>query len=77
MRIGPLLDALAALHAGTESQENESCGDTGRVCSIGRQKGQEVTVQLPTPERRGKVVDIFAALKHSLEQAATPRQRAL
>src|SRR6185295_10349863 len=35
------------------------------------------TVQPPTPERRGKVVDIFAALKHSREQAAPPRQRAL
>jgi len=76
MRIGPLLDALAALHAGTESQENESGWYWVRLLDR-KAKGQEVTVQPPTPERRGKVVDIFAALKHSREQAAIPRQRAL
>jgi DNA end-binding protein Ku len=37
-------------------------------------KGQEITVAPPAPERRGKVVDIFAALKQSLEQAAPQRQ---
>ena len=38
-------------------------------------KGKEITIQPPAPERRGKVVDIFAALKKSLEQAAPQRQR--
>jgi len=37
-------------------------------------KGQQVTVQPAAAERRGKVVDIFAALKKSLEQAAPQRQ---
>jgi DNA end-binding protein Ku len=37
-------------------------------------KGQEITVAPPAPERRGKVVDIFAALKQSLDQAASRRQ---
>jgi DNA end-binding protein Ku len=37
-------------------------------------KGKEITIQ-PPAERRGKVVDIFAALKQSLEQAAPQRQR--
>ena len=39
-------------------------------------KGQQVTVQPPAPERQGKVVDIFAALKQSLDQAAPRGQRA-
>jgi DNA end-binding protein Ku len=40
-------------------------------------KGQEITVASPAPERgRGKVVDIFAALKQSLEQAASEKQPA-
>ena len=38
-------------------------------------KGKEITIQPPAPERRGKVVDIFAALKQSLEQAAPRGQR--
>ena len=38
-------------------------------------KGKEITIPRPAPERRGKVVDIFAALKKSLEQAAPQRQR--
>jgi DNA end-binding protein Ku len=33
-------------------------------------KGKEIVIQPPAQERRGKVVDIFAALKQSLEQAA-------
>jgi DNA end-binding protein Ku len=39
-------------------------------------KGEEITVAPPAPERRGKVVDIFSALKQSLEQAASQRQTA-
>ena len=40
-------------------------------------KGQEITVASPAPERgRGKVVDIFAARKQSLEQAAPQKQPA-
>ena len=40
-------------------------------------KGQEITIASPAPERgRGKVVDIFAALKQSLEQAAPKRAAA-
>jgi DNA end-binding protein Ku len=39
-------------------------------------KGKEITIQPPAPERRGKVVDIFAALKQSLEQAA-PQKRSV
>ena len=39
-------------------------------------KGQEITVAPPAPERRGKVVDIFSALKQSLEQAAAKREPA-
>jgi DNA end-binding protein Ku len=39
-------------------------------------KGQEITVAPPTPERRGKVIDIFADLKQSLEQAAPQRPAA-
>ena len=40
-------------------------------------KGQEILVASPAPERgRGKVVDIFAALKQSLEQAASEKQPA-
>ena len=38
-------------------------------------KGKEITVQPPAPERRGKVVDLMAALKQSLEQSA-PRRSA-
>ena len=33
-------------------------------------KGKEITVAPPAPERRGKVVDLMAALKQSLEQTA-------
>ena len=40
-------------------------------------KGQEITVAPPAPERgRGKVVDIFAALKQSLEQAGAQNRPA-
>jgi len=35
-----------------------------------RVKGKEVAVQPATPERRGKVVDLMAALKQSLERTA-------
>jgi len=38
-------------------------------------KGREIAVQPPTPERRGKVVDLMSALKQSLEGAAPQRQR--
>ena len=38
-------------------------------------KGREIAVQPPTPERRGKVVDLMAALKQSLEGVAPQRQR--
>ena len=39
-------------------------------------KGEEITVAPPVPERgRGKVVDLMAALKQSLEQSAPQRQR--
>ena len=41
-----------------------------------RAKGQEITFAPPVPERRGKVVAIFAALKQSLEQAAPRRETA-
>jgi len=37
-------------------------------------KGQKITVAPPVPERRSKLVDIFAALKQSLEQAAPQRE---
>jgi DNA end-binding protein Ku len=40
-------------------------------------KGQEITVAPPPADRgRGKVVDIFAALKQSLEQAAAQNRPA-
>jgi non-homologous end joining protein Ku len=40
-------------------------------------KGQEITVSPTAPERgRGKIVDIFVALKQSLEQAAPQKQPA-
>ena len=38
-------------------------------------KGKEITVQPPAPERRGKVVDLMAALKQSLEQTAPSRRQ--
>src|SRR5262249_28665564 len=38
-------------------------------------KGQEITIAPPAPEPRGKVVDIFSALKQSLEQAAPQRRQ--
>jgi non-homologous end joining protein Ku len=37
-------------------------------------EGQEVKVTPPAPRRTGQVVDIFAALKKSLEEAKPPRQ---
>jgi len=37
-------------------------------------KGQEIMLATPAPERRGKVVDLMAALKQSLKQTG-PRQR--
>ena len=37
-------------------------------------KGKEITIQPPAPERRGKVVDLMAALKKSLERTG-PAQR--
>jgi len=39
-------------------------------------KGKEIVIQPPAQERRGKVVDIFAALKQSFEQAAAREPRA-
>jgi len=39
-------------------------------------KGKEITVAPPAPERRGKVVDLMAALKQSLEQSAPQREPA-
>ena len=39
-------------------------------------KGQEITVAPAAPERRGKVVDIMAALKKSLEQTGPPQRQA-
>ena len=39
-------------------------------------KGQEITVAPRASERRGKVVDLMAALKQSLEQSAPRGQRA-
>jgi len=38
-------------------------------------KGKEITIQPPAPERRGKVVDLMAALKQSLEQTAPSRRQ--
>ena len=37
---------------------------------------KEITVAPPTPGRRGKVVDLMAALKQSLEQSAPQRKPA-
>ena len=37
-------------------------------------KGQEIIALPPAPRRTGQVVDIFAALKQSLEEAKPPRQ---
>jgi DNA end-binding protein Ku len=37
-------------------------------------KGKEITVSPPAPERRGKVVDLMAALKQSLEHAPAQRR---
>ena len=39
-------------------------------------KGQEIIAVAPSPRRTGQVVDIFAALKKSLEEAKPPRQAA-
>ena len=40
-------------------------------------KGEEITVAPPAPERgRGKVVDIFVALKQSLQQASAQNRPA-
>jgi DNA end-binding protein Ku len=37
-------------------------------------EGQEIKAVAPAPRRTGQVVDIFAALKKSLEEAKLPRQ---
>ena len=39
-------------------------------------EGQEIKAVAPAPRRTGQVVDIFAALKKSLEEAKPPRQAA-
>ena len=39
-------------------------------------EGQEIKAVAPTPRHSGQVVDIFAALKKSLEEAKPPRQAA-
>ena len=39
-------------------------------------KGQEIKAVPPAPRRSGQVVDIFAALRKSLEEAKPPRQAA-
>ena len=39
-------------------------------------EGQEIKAVAPAPRRTGQVVDIFAALKKSLEEAKPPRQTA-
>jgi non-homologous end joining protein Ku len=44
--------------------------------ATGKSKGRGDHYFAPAPERRGKVVDIFAALKQSLDQAATLRKPA-
>ena len=39
-------------------------------------EGQEIKAVPPAPRRTGQVVDIFAVLKKSLEEAKPPRQAA-
>jgi len=39
-----------------------------------KSQGQEIKAAPPAPARCGNVVDIFAALKKSLEEAKPPRQ---
>jgi DNA end-binding protein Ku len=39
-------------------------------------EGKEITVAPPVPEGRGKVVDLMAALKQSLEQSTPQREPA-
>jgi non-homologous end joining protein Ku len=39
-------------------------------------KGQEIKAVPATPRRTGQVVDIFAALKKSLETAERPQRKA-
>ena len=39
-----------------------------------KMEGQEIKAVVPAPRRTGQVVDIFAALKKSLEEAKPPRQ---
>ena len=38
-------------------------------------EGQEIKAVAPAPRRIGKVVDIFAALKKSLETAERPQRK--
>ena len=38
-------------------------------------EGQEIKAVAPAPRRRGQVVDIFAALKKSLETAERPQRK--
>ena len=69
-----LIDKMSAGEFETEKYHDEY---RERFLAFTEQKvkGQEITVATPAPERRGKVLDIFAALKKSLEQAAPQRQR--
>jgi len=39
-------------------------------------EGQEIKAVAPSPRRTGQVVDIFAALRKSLEESKPPRQAA-
>jgi DNA end-binding protein Ku len=39
-------------------------------------EGQEIKAVAPAPRRTGQVVDIFAALKKSLETAERPQRKA-
>jgi non-homologous end joining protein Ku len=39
-------------------------------------KGKKITVAPPAPERRGKAMDLVAALKQSLQQSAPQREPA-
>jgi DNA end-binding protein Ku len=50
----------------------------GRALAMIEKKveGQEIKAVAPAPRRTGQVVDIFAALRKSLEEAKAPRQAA-
>ena len=68
-----LIDAMSSAEFEPEKYHDEY---RERVLAMIDQKvkGREITVSPPALERRGKVVDIFSALKQSLEQAASQRQ---